>query len=264
MFRSITLAFFLSLQIFPYLQAQNLVNNPGFENIECLTESYCGAQQYEVKLIADFWWSANDGSPDIFSPCNDVFDPLDSTYIWCDGWGVPNNWLGYKFARSGQNYGGYFSGVIYFKDSIIPDRKEFLAGSLKEPLRSGRKYCTGLYITPAMKYLVKNNKKLFFYYVTDHSDIYFSSFRLFSPTRNSPQVIPQVVLKSDHHQYIADTSGWERLYAPYIASGGEQYLTIGNFTPPAQMIMHLVTNMSQAFIDSSGGCMAHVYTTLTT
>ena len=121
-----------------------------------------------------------------------------------------------------------------------------------------------MYITPAMKYLVKNNKKLFFYYVTDHSDIYFSSFRLFSPTRNSPQVIPQVVLKSDHHQYIADTSGWERLYAPYIASGGEQYLTIGNFTPPAQMIMHLVTNMPQAFIDSSGGCMAHVYTTLTT
>jgi hypothetical protein len=71
----VLIIFFLSLQISTYLQAQNLVNNPGFEDIECLTESYCGDQQFEVKLIADYWWSANQSSPDIFSPCNIIIDP---------------------------------------------------------------------------------------------------------------------------------------------------------------------------------------------
>src|SRR5690606_14200811 len=101
-----------------------------------------------------------------------------------------------------------------------------------------------------------------FYYLTDQTGIYFSKSRLFVSTLGTPQITPQVILKSEHNQYIAaDTSGWERVYAPYTAAGGETWLTIGNFTLPAQMVMHLVTNKSQAHIDStsdSGSCRHYI------
>jgi hypothetical protein len=246
----VLIVFFLSLQISTYLQAQNLVNNPGFENISCLED--CSNGIVNQKLIADDWWTANYQTPDIFSPCNIIIDPIDSTVL-CHRWGVPGNWVGYQYAHAGTNYAGYAAGLIFLKDSAHwYHYRDFPEVELASLLKAGSRYCIGLYISVAVYtgYPQKAGERFFLYAITDQTDVYFSNQRLYVPSINPPPVNPQVILKSENGPYISDTLNWEKVYAPYLASGGERFMTIGNFASRDETILHVMTNMSQAYRDS--------------
>ncbi len=123
---------------------------------------------------------------------------------------------------------------------------------LVSPLKAGSRYCIGLYISVAVYtgYPQREGEQFFLYAITDQTGAYFSNQRLYVPSINPPPVNPQVILKSENSPYISDTLNWEKVYAPYLASGGERFMTIGNFASPDETILHVLTNMSQAYRDT--------------
>jgi hypothetical protein len=143
--------------------------------------------------------------------------------------------------------------LIFIKDSANWYHwREFPEVELVSPLKAGSRYCIGLYISVAVYtgYPQREGEQFFLYAITDQTGAYFSNQRLYVPSINPPPVNPQVILKSENSPYISDTLNWEKVYAPCLASGGERFMTIGNFASPDETILHVLTNMSQAYRDT--------------
>lgn len=123
---------------------------------------------------------------------------------------VPANYFGYSQPKSGDAYVG---AGIYYRGSVI---KEYFYQHLASPLISGKTYCLSFFVTRSniIPYAIKN------------IGAYFSN--------SLPTVVngweinanPQVVSAS----IISDTVLWTQIQGCFIANGGEQYVTIGNFT----------------------------------
>jgi len=103
--------FILLLLILSFeLRGQNLVSNPSFENFNnCPTTS--GQIHY-----ADFWfqpnslsmsWQPPSGSSDYYNVCGTT------------GAGIPSNFGGFQFARTGNAYGGISFGQYLLTGNIL-------------------------------------------------------------------------------------------------------------------------------------------------
>ena len=177
-------------------RSQNLVENGSFE-----TKTYCPTNynQQQLKTIAD-WWQASDGTPDHFHACSKAV-------------GVPKNVFGDQLAQDGESY----AGVVTYSTGSTRNYREYLQTKLTRALTSGEMVCIEMYISAAD----------FCSYVTDGVGLVLSKDRI----ENSTQaVIPMVTtLNNPHLNMLDETEGWVLLSDVYIAKGGEQYLTIGNF-----------------------------------
>jgi len=59
---------------------------------------------------------------------------------------------------------------------------------------------------------------------------------------------------------LSDTLGWDRVSGYYIAEGGEEYITIGNFVPYNEVVYRVETNMRPGQADSlAGGAESYQY-----
>jgi hypothetical protein len=87
------------------LAAQNLVLNPSFEMLDsCI--SNCQNQSIYGTQYLQFWDSPTlNDTPDVMAICNNP--PLGSPYN-CFFTSAPLNWQGYQYARTGENYMGYY------------------------------------------------------------------------------------------------------------------------------------------------------------
>lgn len=191
-------------------QAQNLVNNPSFEN----TASNCanfGGEGFSADL-ASTWNSANSNaagdscsSPDLFAPCNTVFG-ISVT-------GMPDNELGWQQARTGTRY----VGIITYDP--LSNYREYIQGSTSVPLVAGQQYCVSMFVSRG------DNVP----FATNNMGVYFSNteyMRNACPGNSLINVTPQLNYTCAP---ITDTTNWVRLQWNYTAVGGERYLTIGNF-----------------------------------
>ncbi|MBI3501333.1 MAG: T9SS type A sorting domain-containing protein [Bacteroidetes bacterium] len=184
------------------LIAQNLVPNPSFEQFD--TCPYNGGQINYVK----YWYNPTPyASPDYFNACGTL------------GYNVPNSYLGYQTAKSGIAYAGI---VTYTKNSLFPagdNYREYISIALNDTLRGGHRYCLSFYVSKAdtAQYIAND--------IGGHFSI--------SPDTNSTTqntvlpFIPQVSNPSNNT--LSNDTGWTEISGSFIASGGEKYLTIGNF-----------------------------------
>lgn len=184
--------------------AQNLVPNPSFEQyVTCPT-------LYEQVYLASPWFQPNTVSyigTMYYNQCTS------NTNI-----SVPNNINGYQNAKTGNAYAGI--GWLYFYGSANGGR-QYLEIRLDSILTPGKKYLVSFYAS-----LTDDSK-----YATDAVGVYFSQDSVLyhdSLTRFLP-LIPQV--KNNSNNIISDTSNWVLISGEYIAQGGEQFITIGNFYP---------------------------------
>jgi hypothetical protein len=177
-------------------EGQNLVSNGDFEQY-----SSCPTNYSQLNLAVP--WinpSTGGGSPDYYNQCS-----TSSTV------GVPNNVSGFQYAHSGVGYSG-----IYLRQNCCEIR-EYLEIPLAMPLISQICYHFEMYI----------NNANYSQYTSDAIGVYFSDTLVtgignFNPLPFAPQV-------NNPSGILFDTLNWTLVSGNYTATGGENYLIIGNF-----------------------------------
>jgi len=205
---TICLCLFLSLKV----SAQNLVLNPSFEDtITCPIGTWA--------MQCRYWYSASVGSPDYFSEQPDIF---------CSTSYVPQNQVGFQYARTGVAYVGIGVSTEHITPNHI-NRREYVGGELSDTLKQGHEYCVSFYVSVAEE----------FKYVVDGIGLYLSVDSAVDYTINTNlSFVPQIENPSGN--IIYDTLNWVQISGTYIANGGEKYLTIGNFKDDANTMIDSV------------------------
>jgi hypothetical protein len=188
--------------------AQNLLLNGGFDSYTNPVDCNGGGGFYNITTpfpyvhVVNNWEIYN--SPDYFhDTCNNnYFD-------------VPVNYLGYSFPKSGNAY----AGIIAFIGSGT-EVKEYIYQQLSTPLDAGKNYCLSFYISRAdgSTGAIKN------------IGAYFSNTLPGMVSFSYINAVPQV---QNQNGFITDTTNWVQIQGCFTATGGEQYVTIGNFNSNA-------------------------------
>ena len=193
-------------------QLVNLVYNGSFEEYR-----HCPRRVDAVGILTlvEGWYQPTRGSADYVNACGSRE---------C---GVPSNKLGQQLPHDGDGYCG-----IYCSKN---DYREYLQTKLRRKLRSGdsiqltfwaslSEESTGAVATLGglfTKESISDTVRSIFLakeheYLTE--DIFQTIARPY---------IPQVVNSTD--SIITNTRGWQRIRGTFVAQGGEQYITLGNF-----------------------------------
>ncbi len=204
--------------------AQNLVPNGDFENY-----TVCPFTSGDIEKA--FPWfqpyiGVGSSSTDYFNSCNNSIN---------GAFGVPANFVGYNYAKSGAGYAGI---VTYSGGS---NWREYLEIELTDTLAFGIQYCVSFYV----------NRAEDFNYTADKIGAYLSidSLTYFNPPFGVLALIPQ--MENSNGNFLTDTVNWTLIQGNFISTGGEKFLTIGNFNDDQQT--NVVT------IQSTGQIAAYYY-----
>ena len=181
------------------LKAQNLVPNYSFEDwISC-------PNAFGQMYAAD-WTPGTSGTSDYYNTC--VIDPNPPAGFVPS---VPINFFGTQEPNTGNGYTG-----MWAHTGPNTHANEYIQTILTEPLVAGECYDVEMFVSPGESY-------------PDYGMSHFGMFISVDP----PVELPGNILIEDAQIYfedlVLDTVNWVPLTGTYVATGGEQYLTIGNF-----------------------------------
>lgn len=181
--------------------AQNLVPNESFE-------SYTSCPTFASQLdLAAPWYNPTMGTPEYYNGC-----ATGASYV-----SVPENLFeGYQHPRTGQAYIG-----IYVYRSTIPQMREYAEIPLTTSLIAGQCYYFEMWVNP-------HNG---FQYMVDGVGAYFSAGPIGSTNGSVLGYTPQV--SNPDGNVLNDTLNWTLVSGYFMAAGGEDHLTIGNFKTDA-------------------------------
>lgn len=199
-------------------KAQNLLLNGDFEDYTTCPTGYTDpfqAPNYEINKCIG-WTKPTYGTSDYFNQC------ANGNLV-----GITTTTLGYQQPYSGDGYLGAFfislqggegtdgyNGIMWW---------EYIQGQFITPLEANKTYQISFKISLA-----------------EYSDLalkefgaYISVNAISSPNSANLTVTPQ--LKFVAPAYYSDTANWVSVSGTYLASGGEKYITIGNFKSDVDM-----------------------------
>lgn len=184
---------------------QNLVPDSSFETYSAcppnLTYLYYAQPWFQPAIYAGT--TTNSCSSDLFSTCAGS-GPF--------GAGVPTNFWGSQTARTGNSYSGI--GVWF----VTAESREYIEVPLISPLVAGNNYTVSFYVSlsDSSNYAITN------------LGAYFSQDSLLDTTYYViSYVTPQVINNSSN--LLTSKNSWTLVTGNYLATGGEQFMTIGNF-----------------------------------
>ncbi len=200
----------------PYAMSQstgkNLISNPSFEKHRRCPDKI---DPVGVLKIVNAWFQPTYGSADYYNVCGEreCF--------------VPNNKLGFQQARTGEAY----CGIYCSKDNY----REYLQTQLKRPLKRGQKYRLSFFVSlseystgavATIGGLLTSER------IHDTTRSILMKKEVFRITPRISQITsvyyePQVVNAVD--RVLLETEAWMEVRGEFVAEGGEEYLTIGNF-----------------------------------
>lgn len=162
-----------------------------------------------------YWTMPTLGSSDYFNSCST--DTGSNTF---PQFGVPQNYAGHQYARTGDGY----SGLVFSQtEENTPPYSEYIQVKLKSQLETGKHYHLQFFINNS--YLSHNSQPM----------CYNSIGALFAPNElniNNYDLLPmEPQFQSDLNQFFCDTAQWFELNHTFQATGNENYLIIGVFTP---------------------------------
>lgn len=225
------LFFLIVLQI---ATAQNIVSNPSFEEF-----TKCPINNHDFKDVPGWeksvylpsnYDSYYQSGCDYFNVCNSEYlkenkKKLSRFQYDKANLGVPKNYFGSQWPRTGKAYSG-------FCPIVIP---EILIDSLLSPLVKDSVYYVEAFFSLA-EYSSVGMGRSFPIYTCSKLGFYFSDKTNYSDAEIL-KIQPQV--PNEESNWITDTSGWQRVGGMYRAKGGEKFLFIGAFDkdPPAYNII---------------------------
>jgi hypothetical protein len=146
------------------------------------------------------WYDPSDGYVNWFSPC---FGSIANE-------GVPQNFLGYQFARTGQCYAGI--SPIGAGNAV-----GYITGTLSDSLKATEKYCVTFYVSLADSE----------WWATNSIGAYFSNDSICGNTYNVLPYTPQI--ENPASNFITNKVDWVSVSGEFQANGGEIFLTLGGF-----------------------------------
>jgi outer membrane protein OmpA-like peptidoglycan-associated protein len=194
--KATTLLLFIFLVYTYQAQVANLVENGSFEIIKGKVKGLgC------VDASAD-WKNVTSAKADLFVKENKLPIVLTS-----------GNTYGKEDPKEGDNYAGL---VVYSpKDKIA---RNYITSPLAQPMLKGKKYCVSMYIS-----LAEGSK-----FVTNNLGINFHKKQ--PKQEDNKTIIEKTSILHHYSKLVSATYGWEKICGTYIAEGGEEFITIGNFT----------------------------------
>ncbi|MBL4624159.1 MAG: T9SS type A sorting domain-containing protein [Flavobacteriales bacterium] len=207
--RKSVLIFFLCLgYCVNYVEAQNLVPNPSFEDTV-----YCPVSLSDMASVS-FWTSPTDGSPDYFNACNGT------------NASVPNNDFGTQAAVTGNSY----IGISVYDTQTSFSYREYAQVELEQTLTASEKYWVSFYVSLAD--------------LTDYGIQEFGAY--FSSNEVLDNLIDTTLMFTPQVEFgdsiITDKNNWIRVSGSFIATGGENYILIGNFNRTQSTTASQVSN----------------------
>jgi gliding motility-associated-like protein len=195
--QALFVCFFISFN--SLLSQNNLVINGGFDSlVSCPV-------YYSLIDTAYNWFQPirQFSSSDLFSPCS--ISSMTSS---------PINDVGHQNALSNTAY----SGIAFFLD-LPTHYNEYIEARLVEPLKEGYTYCGEFYVS-----LADTSN-----FAISSIGLYFSkdSVRINSSDGYLIQKNPQI--QNDSLNIISNKVGWTKISGNFVAEGGEEFITIGNF-----------------------------------
>ncbi len=184
-----------------FIIGQNLVPNHSFETI---TSCPNGLAQIHKSLPWFIPANSFNNSPDLFNQCDS------SSFVLSAG--VPQNYFGFQQANSGNGY----AGIICYGTMLGQDIREYVQIQLTSPLIAGESYEIEMYVSPSENYNLAVNRIGMHISIGSISGIgnWLLPF--------VPQINPSGML-------LSDTASWTLISGTYIANGGEDHITVGNF-----------------------------------
>lgn len=190
-------AFFLTILLCGQSEAQvNLIPNPGFDSIvSCPTN---GAQVYK----APPWIDPTSETSDLLNLCG--------SGNYCE---APSNEYGWQMPYNGSGFVGLST---YVNATCCADVHEYIQSPLLSPLQAGKTYCVSFRVSRADS--VQG--------ATDRIGAYFSTNAISCLACLLPYT-PQV--GNTPGNILTNEIDWSLIQGSFVAQGGEQYITIGNF-----------------------------------
>ncbi len=185
------------------VSAQNLVPNYSFEDTIPLNLNNPPYLIYGVDVAAPWFMGYNDQTPDYFSAS--YYNSISF------GYHTPQSWWGYQFPKSGVAYIGIAVSSIWNNND-----REFASVRLNSALLQNHKYYVEFFVSLADTSILAVNR-MGALLTIDTPDF------LNGPFGFQPQIENPV------NSILSDTQTWTPINGYYLANGGEEYLTIGNF-----------------------------------
>jgi len=215
-------------------QQYYIVPNPSFENyIKC-------PSVYENSQIAN-WYMVTNAASYYINSCDNIN---------CTG--VPHNCGGatssnYQYPRTGNSY---IVNAFHITFNVYPTwKRTYQQVKLTQPLQAGHCYYAGYYINLCNgQDMACNNAGLLFTNNPIYVDTLATPFGVLNAT---PQIL------NYGNPIIKDTLNWVKVSGVYVANGGEEYITLGNFFNDVNTIIdsfktkpikHIVYNIDDVFV----------------
>mgnify|MGYP001384877292 CR=1 FL=1 len=220
-------SFILLFSIFS-LSSQNLVPDPSFDDFYS-NVSACGAIDtgitttnrtsfFRSPKVLRHWSSPTFG-------ISGIADSLCGT--------VPRNYWDYQIPKDGSGYAllrlYHHSEGFNPPQSIFSNSRSYLQTELSQTLEKNKYYRVSFYVSPSI-YIPGNDAN---FYATSTIGAHLSAIRITdfpTPIREDSNVLyvnPQI--ENDTNRFFDDTTKWYQVCGIIKATGGEKWLTIGNF-----------------------------------
>ncbi len=215
----IVLCFYFPINI-SYSQ-QNLVYNGDFEEYSSCPDNASSPFEILYQIEKCIGWTAPTyGTSDYFNECAmDFFlngqvaqPPASAICQTCFGCQPPfngNGYLGfYATSYTGGSGSDGYNGIMWW---------EYVSGKLIEPLIAGEKY----------KYSMEISLSEVSDLMINEIGVYLSNIEVHTLNTASLNLEPQLIFQDSN--FFNDTINWIHLETEFLADGGEQFITIGNF-----------------------------------
>jgi outer membrane protein OmpA-like peptidoglycan-associated protein len=190
----------LGLSTLNAIAQENLVPNGSFE-----------ATEGKIKKIGAISSATGWSSPTAVQA--DLFIPGKVMEI-----NVPDNMYGKEDAKEGSNYAGI---VAFSVGNKVP--RSYLMTKLSTPLKKGMRYCVKFSLS-----LADGSK-----YASNQIGVNFSKKQFGTEDKAIIKDVAHVLHANNDTKKINQMYNWDQVCGIYEATGGEKFITIGNFYPDA-------------------------------
>jgi gliding motility-associated-like protein len=200
---------------------QNLVYNGDFEEYSSCPDNISVPSEIPYQIEKCIGWTAPTyGTSDYFNECamdfflsGQVFQPpfsaICQTCFGCQPSFNGKGYLGFGAASySGGSGSDGYNGIMWW---------EYVSGKLIEPLIAGEKY----------KYSMEISLSEVSDLMVSEIGVYISKNEVHTLNTASLNLEPQLIFLDSN--FFNDTVNWIHLETEFLADGGEQFITIGNF-----------------------------------
>lgn len=183
------------------IYAQNIIPNASFEQ-----HSACPNATGQISFSVG-WFPACKASCSPYTGYG-YFNECDTT----QSFSVPYNSYGYQNAFNGNAYAG-----ITFYNEFNSNARGYIETKLNSSLTQNKKYCVSFYVSQA---------DLSGFSINTIGCLFTLDSFLVDSINQEIFLVPQI---ENTDSIITDTMNWVLISGEFTASGGEQFLTIGNF-----------------------------------